>query len=228
MKTQQTSSSNLLIVFVKNPVVGQVKTRLAKLVGDFTAFKIYLDLLFRTHNAIKDICCDKAVFYSNFIDNDDLWENDSFLKSRQYGNQVNERLLHAFQFALNSGYKKVLVVFSDIVGLKKEILSEAMDKLDYKDVVLGPSSDGGYYLIGMKSIQPDFFSNIAWYTPQVLAQTISKCQNKALKYSMTKVLTDLNTIENLDLLDITDRSRYKMMILNGQKQTFENSQMYMH
>lgn len=228
MKTKQQKSSNLLIIFIKNPVIGKVKTRLAKSVGDFTAFKIYLDLLFRTHNAVKGLNCDKAVFYSNFVDNDDLWDNDQFIKSRQFGNNVGERMLHAFQFALNSGYKKVSLVGSDIVGLNKEHCLHAFEILDHKDIVLGPASDGGYYLIGMKKLIPELFQNIHWSTAQVLAQTMSTCQCHDLHYGMTSVLTDLDCLDDLDLLHVTDRSRYKMMIQHSRRKEANQSYLQMH
>ncbi len=212
MKNLSQKNSDLLIVFLKNPVVGEVKTRLAGSIGDFNAFKIYIDLLFHTHMNVKDLSCDKAVFYSDYIDTSDLWENDIFFKSRQFGESLGERMQNAFQFSLISGYENVILIGSDIIKLKEDLLTEAFEKLSDNDIVIGPAVDGGYYLIGMKKMHAGLFKDIRWGGPDVYNQTIYKCDKYELSYGVTRKLADLDTVDDFKYLDPADRFRFMQMI----------------
>ncbi|MBC7556500.1 MAG: glycosyltransferase, partial [Chryseobacterium sp.] len=89
-------SENALIIFVKNLVIGQVKTRLAATLGNDAAMKIYKQLLVSVHQNIQEVNADKIVFYSTFIEND-IWENNLFQKKIQNGNDLGERMKNAFK-----------------------------------------------------------------------------------------------------------------------------------
>jgi len=212
VKKLSQQSQQLLIIFVKNPIIGEVKSRLARSIGDFYAFKEYVDLLFRTHHNVKDLQCDKAVFYSDFIDKNDLWENTKFIKSRQFGENLGERMMHAIHFSLMSGYEKVVLIGSDIIYLDGQIIHDAFEKVSANDVVIGPTFDGGYYLIGMKRLHSNLFKNKTWSSNGVFDQTIQTCRNEKLSVSLLPKLADMDTIEDFDYLHPADRFRYFQMI----------------
>src|SRR5687768_12779189 len=151
----------LLMVFVKNPVKGTVKTRLANTIGDDKALAVYQILLDITLQAVKTSQSQKAVFYSGYHA-DDTWLKNGFLQFIQHGKDLGERMHNAFGTAFASGYEKVVIVGSDCPDLTGELIDEAFDALDHHDVVLGPAEDGGYYLLGIKKMYPDIFQNKTW------------------------------------------------------------------
>ena len=85
-----------LIIFVRNPELGKVKTRLAKSVGDEKALEIYKDLLRHTHEITLDVACDKFIFYADAINTTDIWENNLFNKELQIGNDLGQKMNNAF------------------------------------------------------------------------------------------------------------------------------------
>src|ERR687891_1294811 len=96
---------NLLMIFVKNPQLGTVKTRLAATIGEENALKIYHHLLSHTHRISSPLQCHKAVFYSSFIDRDDRWRNDHYEKFLQTGDDLGERMYNAFDKGFILGYR---------------------------------------------------------------------------------------------------------------------------
>ena len=90
------SQKQLLIIFIKNPELGKVKTRLAKTMGEKKALEIYKSLLSHTHAITKNVNTDKAVFYSDYVDHSDQWEDSIYLKKVQKGSNLGERMLNAF------------------------------------------------------------------------------------------------------------------------------------
>lgn len=186
------------MVFMKNPVKGKVKTRLAKTVGDDKALEIYEMLLEYTESIAAPLKnCEKAIFYSDNIDANDLWkENNNCQKYIQDGNDLGERMKNAFDFAFKNKYEKVVIIGTDCHELKTEILESAFTFLDCNDVVIGPATDGGYYLLGMKSVHKELFENMQWSTENVLLDTIKAIQNLNLHYHLLPALTDLDTEEN--------------------------------
>ena len=95
-------SKNLLLVFTRNPELGKVKTRLAKTIGDQKALDIYKLLLHYTKKTIQNINCDKAVYYSEAIQENDIWENSKFQKNLQNGKDLGDRMCNAFKNAFNN------------------------------------------------------------------------------------------------------------------------------
>ncbi|TXE19313.1 glycosyltransferase [Psychroserpens burtonensis] len=184
-----------LIIFTRNPELGKCKTRLAKTLGDQSALDIYKYLLQHTANISKEVKADRYVFYSENINNDDIWSGAHFSKKLQKGNDLGERMHNAFDELLNLDYKKVIIVGSDLLDLDEQIIEEAIQKLDDNDVVLGPAEDGGYYLLGMKQLHPAIFKNKAWGTETVREDTMSDLKNKAV--SLLKPLNDIDTFDDM-------------------------------
>lgn len=183
---------SLLIIFVKNSILGEVKTRLAATVGDEMALRIYERLLQKTHQETHDLACEKTVYYHAFVPERDIWSEGNYDKALQIEGSLGQKMSVAFQNAFQSGYKKVAIIGSDCYELSKEILEEAFDKLNTSDAVIGPSEDGGYYLLGMRSFLPEVFENKIWSTSSVFKDTIASF--KTLKKTIT-ILPELNDVD---------------------------------
>ena len=163
-----------LIVFTRNPELGKCKTRLAKHIGDHAALDIYKFLLSHTAKVSAQVHADRYVFYSENISKNDLWDNKLFYKKLQCGTDLGKRMNNAFKALFEKDYKKVLIIGSDLMDLNAEIIETAFQKLDKHNYVIGPAEDGGYYLLGMKSLNENIFQVKNWGTETVYNQTISK------------------------------------------------------
>ena len=124
--------TSALIIFVKNPVLGKVKTRLADALGEENALMIYQKLLQHTCLITTNIFADKYVFYSEYINHNDLWKNEVYKKELQYGNDLGERMKNAFEMLFQRGYKEVVIIGSDCYELTEEIIMNAFDQLKQK------------------------------------------------------------------------------------------------
>lgn len=192
-------NKNLLLIFVKNPEEGQVKTRLAKSVGSEKALEVYHRLLEITKSITDQLGCHRQVWYSNFIDKNDLWPNDEYEKHLQAGKNLGDRMKTAFRQAFEQDYENVVIIGSDCAALTKEIVCRAFETLERKecDIVVGPSKDGGYYLLGMSSFYSQLFDGKRWGTPYVLEQTLNQAGNLELSYQLLPELNDIDTVEDL-------------------------------
>ena len=186
-------SKNLLLVFTRNPELGKVKTRLAKTIGDQKALDIYKLLLHYTKKTIQNINCDKAVYYSDAIQENDIWENSIFLKKLQNGKNLGYRMYNAFKNAFHKDYKKVVIIGTDIFELKSKQINEAFKALDKHEVVIGPAKDGGYYLLGLKKLHPEIFKNKKWGTETIFQETMQGLNNVDVH-----LLVELNDIDTYD------------------------------
>jgi rSAM/selenodomain-associated transferase 1 len=185
-----------LLIFAKNPVPGKVKTRLAATIGNERAFAVYKELLQHTAAVTGNLPVNKLLFYSDFIEEADCW-NERFQKQLQNGAGLGERMENAFAVAFSKGYEKVVIIGTDIPALDEEIIRAAFDSLIKNDVVIGPTNDGGYYLLGMKTNHPELFQNIAWSTSVVFSATVSKIKERELTYHCLPALTDVDEEKDL-------------------------------
>jgi len=188
-------TKNLSIVFVRNPELGKVKTRLAKTIGDKKALNIYILLLKHTESVLQKVSSDKVVYYSEEIQNNDLWSDRCFQKKLQKGNDLGERMQHAFEMAFKEGYEKVVIVGSDLFDLKSAHIENAFKALENHNLVIGPSLDGGYYLLGMKVLHSAVFKNKQWGTDSVLETTLKNLEQENVK--LLEALNDIDTFEDL-------------------------------
>ena len=191
-------SSRLLLIFLRNPVPGSVKTRLAASVGDAKALEIYNKLIEHTVEASRQVDTDIQLWYSSFVDQKDRFDGKRFRKRLQQGGDLGARMWVAFQEGFTEGYAKVAVIGSDCPDISPEILESAFSRLDENEVVLGPSEDGGYYLIGMSSRFPFLFQEMMWSTPDVLPETIRRLEERSISYGLLPELNDIDTVEDLE------------------------------
>ena len=187
-----------LIVFVRNPVLGTVKTRVAKTIGDEAALRLYKKLLLHTHEIIKNIACHKYIFYADEIAMEDSWPNNIYKKEVQINSGLGAKMEAAFKKAFDGGHKHVLIIGSDCYDLTAAIINEAFVALKTNDVVLGPAKDGGYYLLGQSKLNTDLFSIGEWSTSLVLAQTIEACERSGLSYKKLELLSDVDEASDIN------------------------------
>ena len=184
--------SRYLIIFSKNEVYRQVKTRLAATMGDEMALLVYQKLLQHTCAISSVLPVHKVVYYSDYKEDKDLWDNVVYHKKVQQGEDLGAKMQHAFEDAFNEGAEEVVIIGTDCLELTSEIIMNGFAYLDQLDVVIGPAKDGGYYLLAMKAIHKELFMDIAWSTESVLAQTLDICREKALSVHLLTELSDID------------------------------------
>ena len=185
---------DLLIIFVKNPELGKVKTRLAKSIGNYAALSIYKKLIYTTQEATSKLDIDRHIYFATKISNK-YWKPD--YKTIQQGVNLGERMLNAFKDGFSKGYDRILLIGSDLPEISEEIINTAYTKLNKKDVVFGPSKDGGYYLIGMTNLHEFIFKNKPWSTTTLLKETLAEIKQRKVGVSLIKTLNDIDIFDDL-------------------------------
>jgi len=191
--------SRHLIIFIKNPVLGNVKTRLAATVGDTRALEVYGQLLAITRKAALGADCHRQLYYSDTIGLDDAWAADHFSKHVQEGNDLGERMCHALGASFAEGATRAVIIGSDCPEISSTIIEDAFERLGTHDAVIGPAEDGGYYLMGMTAPHPEFFIGKQWSTACVLRDTLQDMERLGLSCAQLPMLNDLDNAEDLKL-----------------------------
>ncbi|APY08004.1 hypothetical protein BWZ20_06675 [Winogradskyella sp. J14-2] len=184
----------LVIVFVKNIKLGTVKTRLAKTIGDFGAFEVYTELVKITEKATANLPIDKRIYFSDAIV-DSQWPND--FKAVQKGFDLGERMCNAFKDGFRNGYKKIVLIGSDLPNINSKHIENGIEALEKNEAVFGPAQDGGYYLIGLSKLHPSIFQNKPWSQPNLLNLTLQELHNSNIKVATLDTLNDIDTYEDL-------------------------------
>lgn len=179
-----------LIIFVKNPIPGTVKTRIAKTVGNDRAVQVYRHLLQYTQRVTRYTPYRKAVYYADFINPDDGW--NGYEKALQAGNDLGERMATAFREQFAARAEKVVIIGSDCLTITEDHLVQAFRALDHADVVIGPATDGGYYLLGMKRLHNELFVDMPWSEAGLLAQSKAVLATNQQVVALLPELTDVD------------------------------------
>ena len=185
-----------IITFVKNPVAGKVKTRLAKTIGDAKALEMYLALCKYTRETMLTVDCSRYVYYDQAIIQKDEWKTSEFEKQVQHPGNLGDRILHAFEDVLKH-HSKVLIIGSDCPQIKQDHIDLAFDSLDETDLVIGPTLDGGYYLLGLKQSHPALFTAMPWSTAQVYGTTLERIFENDLSITELEKLSDVDVEDDL-------------------------------
>jgi len=195
-----------LLFFMKSPEAGEVKSRLACVIGDEPAANLYRDFITQMLSTLRR---GDFPFYICFYPNNALkglkeWLGDQHHYIPQKGKDLGERMSNAFRKAFDTGFKRVVLVGSDIPDLPLEVIEEAFISLKEGDATIGPAYDGGYYLIGFKekTFSPQVFEGLAWSTATVFAETMKVLKQFDQRVHTLKLLRDIDTIEDLRHLDI--------------------------
>ncbi|MBA4744893.1 MAG: TIGR04282 family arsenosugar biosynthesis glycosyltransferase [Muricauda sp.] len=203
-------SKNLLLILTRNPELGKCKTRLAAKVGDKTALDIYNFLLDKTVSFTKDLKVEKWVYYSEEVWENDIWDNKVYQKKLQKGKDLGERMMNAFKEGFQAGFENIIVIGSDMFHLNQSDLEEAFSKFKDHNYVVGPAEDGGYYLLGMKSLREELFQNKTWGTNTVLSDTLSD-----LKLEKIALLDEKNDVDYYE--DIKDIKAFEPFLKHIRK-----------
>ncbi|MEN9415438.1 MAG: hypothetical protein RLZ62_1742 [Bacteroidota bacterium] len=185
-----------LIIFIKNPEKGKVKTRLASASGDDAALRIYHYLLKKTRSAALGTECDRLLCYSGYIPAADEWPDASFRKAVQSPGDLGQRMASAFSEAFRSGAQKAVIIGSDCPEIDSGLIRNAFDALEHTDFVVGPACDGGYYLLGMKQFTPEVFGGIHWSTASVAEETLRLIRSIGRKYTLLPRLSDIDEYDD--------------------------------
>ena len=185
----------LLLVFTRNPERGKVKKRLAADIGPDAALEVYLELLKHIKYKVQDLNCAKRIYFSEALEKGHFWEEKIFEKKLQKGEYLGNRMKNAFEEGFADGFEKIVIIGSDLYELKKDDLEKAFLALEDSDFVIGPAEDGGYYLLGMKKIQPQVFRNKSWGTSTVFQETMDDLAGEKVVLLETK--NDIDNLEDL-------------------------------
>ncbi|MGA2315773.1 MAG: TIGR04282 family arsenosugar biosynthesis glycosyltransferase [Thermodesulfobacteriota bacterium] len=190
-----------LLFFIKNPKKGKVKTRVASAIGDKMAMKLYRRFLLEMLSTLNR---GTFLFYLCFHPENSLndlkdWLGDHYLYTPQMGENLGQRMKNGFVEAFSMNFKRVILIGSDIPDLPLEFIEEAFNSLGEKDAVIGPSFDGGYYLIGFrdKTFSPQVFEGIPWSTERVFEDTMKILKQEGLLVHTLPRWRDIDTIEDL-------------------------------
>jgi rSAM/selenodomain-associated transferase 1 len=200
-KKTDKKSKQIILVFLRAPEKGKVKTRLARDIGDTKALALYktfvkLILLAVKNSGIEHRICffpeDRLSLLSDWLGMDHIYYPQS---GDDLGQRMENTLVHAF----DQGAEKAVLVGSDIPDIRPHHFLEAFDLLEQKNMVIGPSLDGGYWLIGFQKngFCPDLFRHMIWGTDTVFADTIEKCRSAGLSSGILPSLRDIDTLADL-------------------------------
>ncbi len=187
-----------LIVFARYPERGKVKTRLAAELGADEALAVYRQLLAHTERVTAPLAAARVLWLAEAPPPGapPLWP-DGPQRVQPAGADLGQRMRHAFGEAFARGAQRAVVIGTDCPGLSTAHLRQAYERLLTHDVVLGPATDGGYYLLGLRAPQPALFAGISWSTATVLADTRAAAQRQQLRVALLPELSDVDTAADL-------------------------------
>ena len=190
-----------ILVFLRAPEKGRVKTRLARDIGEEKALALYREFVGFTLTAVKSSGMDSRIcFYpENKIGLLTDWLGKDHYYMPQTGDDLGQRMENALSRVFDQGAEKAVLVGTDIPDIRASHFVTAFDLLSHRDVVLGPSLDGGYWLIGFRKegFYPGLFHQMSWGTDCVFKTTRDKCRSAGLSLGLLPALQDIDTLADL-------------------------------
>jgi len=198
------SAKSVILLFIKAPVRGRVKSRLAEAIGEERALGLYKNFILDILDTVKKTGYPFRICYypSNAGAEVSSWLAGQYRLMPQQGDDLGERMENAFIRCFSEGFERAILIGSDLPDLTQAVLQEAMASLAENDVVIGPASDGGYYLIGFHShtLLPRMFQGMPWSTATVFRETMAILQNSSLSTGQAPMWNDVDTVEDLRAL----------------------------
>ena len=193
------------LLLAKYPESGSVKVRLAQLIGDDLAVELYRNFVLDSLSMLNKSGVSFAIcFYpADSLERFKAWLGTRYEYIPQRGRDLGERLKNGFTEAFSRGFSSAMAIGSDSPDLPEGILLEARDALKIHDVVIGPSPDGGYYLIGFKSdtFLPEAFEGITWSTEMVFRETMKRLKEAGRDVFILPPWNDVDTYDDLKALE---------------------------
>jgi len=204
-KKKSADSRECVILFTRFPRPGAVKTRLIDRLGPQGAAELHTKMtkqvICRIQPVLQTRKIELQVYYCGGSQQEMAdWLGGNCTLCSQQGNDLGQRMEHAFAQAIQQGTRRILLIGSDCPDIDSDIITSALKKLHSHDLVLGPSADGGYYLIGLCPAgkkYPALFKGINWGTNQVLEQTLRQAANIGLTCALLRQLHDIDRPEDL-------------------------------
>jgi uncharacterized protein len=197
----QSRDDSHLLVFARVPALGRVKTRLAAGVGEPVALAVYHELLAITNAAIVAAGVPATVWLAGTAGTE-----PTATETREWAvhharcqpeGDLGARMAAAFAAAFDAGAGRVAIIGTDCPGLRATHLNQAFTLLETNDLVLGPATDGGYYLLGLRQPHPELFQNKTWSTSSVLADTLADAGRLGLQVALLPTLRDVDDAADL-------------------------------
>jgi len=201
-----------LILFCRRPVAGKVKTRLAAALGGEVTARLYSCFLKDLSRAALKSGAEIFLFHTPPAGDGRALKRllkEDFKYLSQRGADLGERMLNAFISVFRAGFKKAVIIGSDIPDLRAADLRAAFRALDEKHAVIGPAYDGGYYLLGFdrENFQPGVFAGMPWSSPDVFSLTMKRLREGGRRPARLKKRHDIDTLK--DLLSFYRRNRVR-------------------
>ena len=210
------SQNNALVLFAKAPIAGEVKTRLQPEITPENSARLQEAMIKDSISLMSEINNVEKIIYFLPIEKKYVFEKFTdglpFHLNCQNGVDLGEKMANSFHDLFNKGFFRVVVIGTDSPTLPKEYISKAFIDLNKADLVIGPSIDGGYYLIGFKEKVLPVFSPVEWGSNKVLLQTEELIKIHNLKLSLLPVHYDIDTIEDLRYL----KTHLKLLSRSGE------------
>jgi rSAM/selenodomain-associated transferase 1 len=185
-----------LLIFIRNPELGKVKKRLASSIGDENALLIYKKLLSHSFEVTKTVQADKHLWYTDKIQQDDIWNPKIYQKHVQPQGDLGFKMKYAFEFAFKKGYKNVVIIGSDLFDVDKSLIEKAFKLLKLYKIVIGPATDGGYYLLGLQDMNAAVFENKIWSSETVFKNTLNDIKSESV--AILEYKNDIDYVEDLE------------------------------
>ena len=186
-----------ILIFVRPPEPGKVKTRLATGIGAEKALQVYIFLLKHTAGLVSSLGIPLFVFYAGDVVTDDMFTGTQVTKLQQGEGDLGERMDAAFTEVFSRGFGQAVIIGSDCYELTSDIILEGLSLLQQTDLVIGPARDGGYYLLGMNQPVKSVFDAIAWSSQTVFRDTVARAARENCSVSLLPVLTDVDKAEDI-------------------------------
>lgn len=202
MKTDTSDvQERIVLMFVKSPEKGKVKSRLSFRINEKTVLNLYKCFVKDLLRTLKkgsfhfSICFYPSDAKDKMID----WLGKRYSYVPQKGRNLGERMKNGFTFSFSKGYKYVIIIGSDSPDLSNEIIEAAFHSLKLRDAVIGPSFDGGYYLIGFKAgtFLPKIFEQIRWGSETVFNDTLNIFKKNNYKIRILPKRIDIDRHDDL-------------------------------
>lgn len=193
----------IILLFIKAPLKGRIKSRLAAAIGADAALELYRRFVLDAIDTAGTLALPLriCIYPPDAVAATRTWLGSEQDCVPQQGNDLGERMERAFEQVFQKGHERALLIGSDIPELTGAVMQEALAALDTHDAVLGPAADGGYYLIGFTatSFVPSVFHDIAWSTSTVCDETLGRVRRSGRRVHLLPKLHDIDTKDDLSI-----------------------------